>query len=172
MTDLKWLDSYDGQTTEQLIALADDYRIDSIVLAFEEALQQKSRSVGFAELNEAEATVLAVGTLEREVNNGGYHQFFFNTPEYGPLIVAALTRIGCPKTAEVSNTAIIQLSLPSRFTAHDIQSVLEADEVGNLIEILSDSCDSAFYDSGEAIDDHLLEYIKANRSAIQIPAAR
>jgi hypothetical protein len=38
MYDLKWLEGYSGQTTEELIALEGEYRIDSLVLAFEQAL--------------------------------------------------------------------------------------------------------------------------------------
>jgi hypothetical protein len=43
MPDLKWLDSYSGQTADQLLALEGEYRIDSLVLAFEQALDQKGR---------------------------------------------------------------------------------------------------------------------------------
>jgi hypothetical protein len=39
MTESKWLDQYSGESAEQLIALAGEYRIDSILVAFEQALQ-------------------------------------------------------------------------------------------------------------------------------------
>ena len=39
----KFLKAYSGQTTEQLIALDGEYRLDSIVLAFEQAIQQVPR---------------------------------------------------------------------------------------------------------------------------------
>ena len=42
MPDLKWLDSYSGQTINELLALEGECRIDSLVLAFEEALDQKA----------------------------------------------------------------------------------------------------------------------------------
>jgi hypothetical protein len=44
MKDVKWLDRYSGQSVEELIALAPEYRVDSIVLAFEEALLHKMGS--------------------------------------------------------------------------------------------------------------------------------
>jgi hypothetical protein len=37
-----FLDSYGGQSTEGLLALEREYRIDSLVLAFEPAIQGKS----------------------------------------------------------------------------------------------------------------------------------
>jgi hypothetical protein len=33
----RFLEGYDGQTTEQLLAMENEYRIDSLVLAFEDA---------------------------------------------------------------------------------------------------------------------------------------
>jgi hypothetical protein len=45
MSNLAWLDSYSGETVAGLIGLAATHRIDSIVLAFEQALD-KSGSRG------------------------------------------------------------------------------------------------------------------------------
>ena len=67
-TDQPFLDAYGGQTTDELIALESEYRIDSLVLAFEAALDAK------AEHSKQERVVLAVEAVEREVNNGGFTQ--------------------------------------------------------------------------------------------------
>ena len=72
MSELKWLDGYSGQTTEELVALEGEYRTDSLVLAFEQALDQRVEHVGQEGLTEEERIVLAIEALEREVNNGGY----------------------------------------------------------------------------------------------------
>lgn len=69
-----FLEGYEGQTLQQLIAMKENYRIDSLVLAIEQALNAKPDT----ELSNAERVVLAIEALEREVNNGGYHQFFIN----------------------------------------------------------------------------------------------
>jgi hypothetical protein len=61
-TDLPFLDSYAGQSTNELIDLEGSYRVDSIVLAFEEALQRKEI------LTQQEKVVLSVEALEREAN--------------------------------------------------------------------------------------------------------
>jgi hypothetical protein len=34
MADLKWLDGYSGETIEELIELAGEYRIDSLLVAW------------------------------------------------------------------------------------------------------------------------------------------
>ena len=66
-----FLSGYCGQITEQLIVMADAYRIDSMVLSFEEALHPRKAE---RKLAEEKSWILAVETLEREVNNGGYLQ--------------------------------------------------------------------------------------------------
>ena len=43
MTD-EWFDPYDGQSTDDLLALEGSHRIDSLVVAFEEAIQQQATS--------------------------------------------------------------------------------------------------------------------------------
>src|SRR5579859_2330538 len=106
MPDLQWLDGYRGESVDELIALQGKYRIDSLVLAFEQAMSQKAARVGDDKLTVEDRVILAVEALEREVNNGGYGQFFLNTPEYSPIIVDALRRIGCPKIAEITQKAV------------------------------------------------------------------
>ena len=150
---MKWLDGYSGQSIDDLIVLASTHRTDSIVLACEQAVQQIMDRVGLSQLSEAEQTVLAVESLEREVNNGGHHQFFLNTPEYAPLVVAALQRIGCPRTAEIAQRAI----------------AMRDHESGEaLLERLIDECDRAYDGTGEPIADRLWAYICANRGGIRL----
>ena len=101
----KWLNGYSDQSVEQLLSLEGEYRTDSLVLAFEEAINRKAQRDGMQSLSEEERVVLAVEALEREVNNGGYDQFFVNSSrEFAPTVVSALQRIGCKKTASKSVT--------------------------------------------------------------------
>lgn len=169
MAELKWLDGYSGQSVGELVALASEYRVDSIVLAFEQAIQQTTDRDGLSRLNEAELTILAVEALEREVNNGGYHQFFLNTPEYAPFVVAALKRIGCPKTADISALGISLLGLHQPFTVAQVEAALDGDPDGRLIEVLIDRCDGPYYDSGEPIADRLFAFISTHRDSIRLP---
>ena len=107
MAELQWMSDYSGQTADELLALADTCRIDGLVLAFEQAIQQKEATRGEDSLSEPECIVLAVEALEREVNNGGYAQFFVNNSRiYTPIIVEALQRIGCPVTSKITALAL------------------------------------------------------------------
>lgn len=161
MAEPKWLDGYSGQTVDELIALEGTHRIDSLVLAFEQAIGQKAAREGDDSLATEEVTVLAIEALEREVNNGGYDQFFVNSSVgYAPIIVDALRRIGCPKTAAITEQAIGALHLPE-LTVAAIQDCLD-DEDDERNESLEE-CDGRFFDDPEPIADRLFEYIKANK---------
>src|SRR5687767_752879 len=84
-----FLKGYTGQSTEQLIALAPHYRVDSIVLAFEQAIDLKAAKG--RKLSQVENDIVAIEAMEREVNNGGYHQFFINSSKaYAHVLPASL----------------------------------------------------------------------------------
>jgi hypothetical protein len=103
---MKSLRGYSGQSTDELIALDGIFRTDSIILAFEQALDQKAYRLGDSALSAEEVIILAIEALEREVNNGGYEQFFTNSSkEYASVIIDALNRIGCVQVADLTNRA-------------------------------------------------------------------
>ena len=164
-----WLDDPTGMSTDQLLALAGRYRIDSLVLAFESALYSRAEAQGLGALTPVELAILAIESLEREVNNGGYHQFFLNTPQYAHCVVAALESIGCPRTAGITRTAIELLGVPASATGDQVTAALEADPQGRLVTALIDRCDRPYDDTGEPIADRLFEYISAHRENVRIP---
>lgn len=137
-----FLEGYGGQTTEQLLAMASQYRIDSLVLAFEEGLSRKGS------LTPEERVVLAVEAMEREVNNGGFHQFFTNSSgEYAEELPGALDRIGCPATAALAREALAARTDPDRL----------------------DAIDGRYYESREDIAGRLFEFIRQNAGSITLP---
>lgn len=166
--ETKWLDGYSGQTVDALLALAGEYRIDSIVVAFEDALARRAQSLGLDALNEVEIAVLAIEALEREVNNGGHHQFFLNTPEFAQHVVPALRRIGCARTADIAQRAIDLLELPGPVDATRVSDALVNDPKGRLVEILIEECDSPYFDAPEPIADRLFAYLAENRERIRL----
>lgn len=164
----KWLEGYSGESIDDLIALAASHRVDSIVLAIEQALQERAGRFGLTALSDAEITVLAVEALEREVINGGYHQFFVNTPEFAPFVVDSLRRIGCHLTADISDKAISLLGLRQPFTLRQVESALDGDPDGKLIGMLYERCDGPYYESGEPIAAHLFDYVRRNRASVRV----
>jgi uncharacterized protein DUF4375 len=167
--EAKWLDGYSGQTVDQLLALSGEYRIDSIVLAFEDALGRRAQALGLGALNEVEIAVLAIEALEREVNNGGHHQFFLNTPEYAEHVVPALRRVGCTRTADIAQRAIDLLGLPGPVDTSRVSDALVHDPGGRLVEVLIEECDAPYFDEPEPIADRLFAYLSEHRERIRLP---
>jgi len=158
-----FLESYGGQSTDELIALADSHRVDSIVSAFEQAIERKKEKK--QKLSQVELDILAIEAMEREVNNGGYHQFFFNSSkEYAAILPAALKRIGCPKAAQISSEALSYLGIKGDVTSDKITSSLETlgeKAIDDLARI-----DERYFKNDEAIADKSFAYIKSEKSEI------
>jgi len=159
-----FLDQYNGQSVDELIELQKTHRIDSIVLAFEKGLD--SRKASGDKLSLVELTVLAVEAFEREINNGGFSQFFYNSSvEYSPIIVNCLKSIGCNQLSDLSQKAINLLGVTSLET-DVIEERMDPDD-SELEEALAE-LDDVFYDSEEVPAYALFEYIKNNRECIKL----
>jgi Domain of unknown function (DUF4375) len=109
--------------------------------------------------------VLAVEALEREVNNGGYSQFFVNSSEFAPTIVEALERIGCKKTATITQRAIKALGI-SEVTTKTIDTAMATEDERCLTKL--SRCDDAYYNSPESIAERLFAFIKTNKASIKL----
>jgi hypothetical protein len=166
MNRKNWLDGYSGETTRQLIGLENEYRVDSIVLAFEQAIGQKAAREGESKLTGDERIVLAIEALEREVNNGGYSQFFVNSlREYTPIIVDSLQRIGCPRAAEITQEAVSALRLIDPSTAQ-IESEMEKESEER--DAVLERCNKRYFKESEAIADQLFAYIKIHQESFRL----
>jgi len=160
----KWLDGYSGQSTDQLLSLEGKYSIDSLVLAFEKAIRQKTEREGMVGLTDEERIVLAVEALEREVNNGGYDQFINSSREFVPTVVGALQRIGCKKTATITQRAIKALGTAD-VTSETIDAAIAGDDEQRLAKL--NRCNDSYYKKAEPIAERLFAFIKANKAGIR-----
>ena len=159
-----FLEAYGGQSTDELIELAQRYRTDSVVLAFEQAIYQAADKRA---LSQEETYVLAVEGLEREVNNGGYSQFFFNSSnEYAGSIVAALRAIGCPKTADITQQAIAALGIKGEPSPAATEAAILSENES--IKKRLGECDDHYFSNDEPIAERLFDWIKRNRAQIRI----
>lgn len=161
-TDTPFLESYDGQSTDELIALEGTFEIVSIVLAFEAALQGKE------DVSIAERVVLAVEAIEREVNNGGFNQFFVNSSrEFAPYAVESLKVIGCPQTAGLCQEAIDLLGVEDLFDSDALDdAACDADD--DLMERFNALDETYYAGAEEPIAVKLFEFIKRNKNEISL----
>ncbi len=163
MTENQWLKEVGDRTIEQLIQLEDTHRIDSIVLAIEAALLEKT------DLTPSERIVVVIEAMEREVGNGGFNQFFYNSSnEYAGELVSALRIIGIPDIADIAERALRAIGAQPEWTCDQYEEAsVDPDE---LIMAELNACDDAYYATEDAIAARLFEYIKANRSDIRLGA--
>jgi hypothetical protein len=160
----KFLESYAGQTVDQLIAMESDYRIDSLVLAFEQAIEQKKET---KKLSQAEVDILAVEAMEREVNNGGYHQFFLNSSkEHAAILPLSLERIGCPVAAKIASDALAYLKINGDITVAKIDAAFQ--HLGDKAIADLGKMDERYFQNKEPIADKLFAYIKAKRGEVAL----
>jgi hypothetical protein len=164
--NLPWLKAYGGQTTDELLSLERQYRVDSLIIAFEQALDQKAPRIGEAALTDEERLILAIEALEREVNNGGYTQFFANSSrEYASVIVGSLRRVGCLKTAALTQKAIAAVRI-SELTPDCIEGTMAREDTQRQTAL--NLCDEEYYSDPEPIAQQLFAFIKANKGRINL----
>lgn len=160
MQMLPFLYDHDGLTTDDLLALEGQYRIDSLVSAFEYGLMEKTQPT------EPERVVLAIEAIEREVNNGGFNQLFFNSSrEHAFFAPVALRAIGAPRTAELVERAI-HLVAGNNVLDADTLPAKAVDSDDQLNEQLHELDKIYYQGEEEPLADKLFEYIKRNHASI------
>jgi hypothetical protein len=69
-------------------------------------IQRRENERGLASLTSREQVFFLVWSLEAEVNNGGFNQFFFNSAgDYASETIEALRTIGAERTASLTKQA-------------------------------------------------------------------
>ena len=161
MSDELWLAEVGDRNIDQVLELEGTHRIDSLVLAIETALMDREN------LTPTERIVLAVEAMEREVGNGGFNQFFFNSSnEYANELVVTLREIGIPDIADIAERALRAIGAQPDWTCDDFEdaSVDPDESIGEELN----ACDSAYYNTEDGIANTLFEYIKKNKNDINL----
>jgi hypothetical protein len=166
-TDPRWLGGYDGQSTDELIALEGPYRTDSIVSAFEQAIGRKASRLGDDRLTPPEQTVRAVEVMERDVNHDGFDGFFASNAHLVPGLVDALRTIGAARAAELAREAIGVLGIEGPITAEAVRSAMDRND-----DARNDALgmvDQAYYAAKIDLAPMLMAFIRDHRDQIQVP---
>ncbi len=116
-----------------------------------------------SKLTEPQKVLLFVENLEREVNNGGFDQFYWNSSgDYADETLNGLRTIGANKMADILHKA--SAVWPNESVPKDIT------ERQNLHELIQEDasgvwgkCDTEFYAYPDDIVSLLLEYVKNHK---------
>lgn len=113
-------------------------------------------------LSMEEKTIVFIEALEREINNGGFSQFFFNSSgDFVAETVEALKKVGSSKFLALLEAAIAQF--PGSYIPKDQgerQDIL--DTLENDAEPVWQKLESEFYRYEENIYDLMVGYISSN----------
>lgn len=120
---------------------------NDFVAAMMEHLEQKTNyGENIAGLSKPERVFYITQTLEMEVNNGGFAQFFHNSSgAFSNELTAAFGEIGAQTTACICKKAIDALGQDIPVDREKREEMLDRIETDKIDEIL-DACDNAFYD--------------------------
>lgn len=157
---MKWLEEYSGESTTQLLGLADSHDRGSLLGAFHEGLSQKSYRLK-GQICKEELYLLAVTEFDQEVKNGGYGQFLRNSSSrYTPYVADALTAIGASKKSALTRKVLS--SLPEGLEN------LSLSELSRYFQ----SADEEYFSLDRACEEHgelLWNFIQANEESIVLP---
>jgi hypothetical protein len=164
MRSEKWFENEKSLSVHEIVKLESDFRIDSLVCAIEGLILLKDDSD--ADINEEELIVLAVEAMEREVNNGGYAQFFSNSSwRFTPYLVNSLNRIGSTQAKQLAEQAISALGVGELTNETDvteyhdrIQEAVENDDASEKL----DEIDSRYYEMEEDVAGLVFGFVKKN----------
>lgn len=151
-TDNPAINNTQGDTSmEHIWNLTDT---NDFVIAMTEHLNEKTQyGEDMSVLSDAERIFYITQTLEMEVNNGGFSQFFYNSSgDFSNELVGAFTAIGANTTAAICQKAIDAFGRDIPVDRDERQEMLDELESDELDEILEE-CDDAFF----AYEDDLNE---------------
>lgn len=155
-----------GKTVAEVMAhrgKAEDMALDANIGFI---LLDKEERKGLASFTPAERHVYAVQGMSREVNNGGFEQFFFNSSgELAFDLVPALEAMGSKDNLLIAKRAVARFGTPSSLAeetrhAHLEKLIEEAGEEGVWHDL-----DDEFYDNPEDLEKMILDYITRNLAA-------
>jgi hypothetical protein len=109
-------------------------------------------------LSRDEQIAVCIHKLEAQVNNGGFHQFFWNSSgEYVRETLDALASIRAPKTRSLLERAML-IAFPNGYPLDPAQHQVEFaefDDVGDALEPL----DREFFSYSEPLDHLVNEFL-------------
>ncbi len=163
LADLGWLDGYPAQSMDELLSFEGSETPIALLAAAEEVLHRKIK----AERNwtGTERMIVTVMALYREVNNGGFDQYFRNlSVSHASVIVDDLKRTGCTETAKIAQKAV--KALRTRDLKPDgIRAVMSKPSEER--DAALHDCDEEFYKLNE-IPSRLFAYMRENAQAIRL----
>lgn len=134
------------------------------VIAMIQYLNEKTQyGKDMSVLSNAERIFYITQTLEMEVNNGGFSQFFNNSSgDFSNELVGAFTAIGANTTAAICQKAIDAFGCDIPTDRDERQEMLDELESDKLDEIFEE-CDNAFFAYEDDLNELNYNFVMKNK---------
>jgi hypothetical protein len=150
----------------EVLATSDDttFAIELSNLVF-----YREAAIGFEKLTDAEKTAFLIDQLEREVNNGGFIQFFTNSSgDHAGETPTALRSIGADQMAGIVEEALVPFEWVGPSSDPQVRSE-QLDQLGEAAEAVWSECDSKFYEYPENLAGLLRTFVAAHQQEFGPP---
>lgn len=138
---------------------------DFVIAMTEHLVKKTNYGDDMSLLSDAERIFYITQTLEMEVNNGGFSQFFYNSSgDFSNELVSAFTAIGADVTAAICQKAIAVFGceIPvDRSEREEMLDNLEGEEIDEILE----ECDDAFYDYEDNLNELNYRFVMKHKES-------
>jgi Domain of unknown function (DUF4375) len=158
-----------GATTDEILAHENDDKKADVLPALVWGLGQKIEKQGWDRLTDTERRLVAVQYMDAEVLDGGFDEYFFNSPGGdAEVALAGLKDMGATVTASLLERAMDVFPVGKPPT--DQQERWKVmDKIESSSKPVWKKCDDEFYRFPEDLDRLSLVYAKKNRAQIILP---
>jgi len=140
------------------------------LIKFSESLNIRFWRVDYNQLSFAEQVFGLVWELESEVNNGGFHQYFWNsTGALAPYVVGALKAVGAVAAASIAQQALALVG-PDVSWSDDAARKAHISELSSQSKEKLQELDQAFHTYPDDLTTLLYRYATQHRSELRVPA--
>jgi Domain of unknown function (DUF4375) len=150
----------------EILQIEDDTKF---AIAMSDLVFSREAAVGYDRLTPPERVVFCLDALEREVNNGGFAQFFENSAgDHALETIEALRTLGAPRVAGLVTEAVAVF--PDGHPAADREDrQRQVEKLDDAARAKLDQLDGAFYEYPENL--HALEraYVGTNQAQFPMP---
>ncbi len=158
-----------GNTAEEILSHESDDNKQHVLPALSYRIAQKVGERGWERLTGTERHLLAVQSLEAEVFNGGFDQYFFNsTGDDAEVALAGLKEMQATEAAVLLERAMAVFPGGKPPTSRTARWKV-MDEIESLSKPVWNKCDNEFYHRKEDLGQLSLAYAKKNRAQIILP---
>lgn len=126
--------------------------------------------IDYDKLSTPEQVFLLIWELESEVNNGGFHQYFYNSSgALAPNVVSALKTVGAEATADMAQRALNAVGNAITSWSNDADRQASLNRLSSGTRQILENLDQEYYKCPEDLTPLLYKYVTEHRIEIHAP---